>query len=117
MLMYSCDRHCRPRESARACIAGRPSLCDRPVFASAHSGHQVPSWEWETAARAAGRSAEDIAGLLFVAAALLQTGEGLGPMETCVDAHRKLGCSHGELAFVLGRSSQRIAMLQMGKPH
>ncbi len=72
--------------------------------------------EWETAARAAGRSAEDIAGLLFAAAALLQSEEGRALMETCVDAHRKLGCSHGDLAFVLGGSGQRIAMLQMDKP-
>lgn len=72
--------------------------------------------EWETAARAAGRSAEDIAGLLLAAAAVLQCEEGRALMKTCVDAHRKLGCSQGELAFVLGGSGQRIAMLQMGKP-
>jgi hypothetical protein len=70
---------------------------------------------WESAARDAGATPDDIASLLFVAAAMLQREEGLALMDTCVDARRKLGCNHTELAFVLGNTAQRINMVEIGK--
>lgn len=80
---------------------------------------EAQKWEedWETNCRAHGRSPDDLASLLFAAACLQHFEEGQNLMDLCVDAGRKLGCSHGELAFVLGNSAQKITMVQMGRSH
>jgi hypothetical protein len=69
---------------------------------------------WESAARDAGATPDELASLLFVAAAMLQSEGGLSLMDTCVDARRKLGCNHTDLAFVLGNTASRIHMVKIG---
>ena len=78
---------------------------------------EAQKWQgdWETNCRAQGRTPDELASLLFVAAALLRHEQGKNLMEMCVDAHRKLGCSHAELSFVLGNSAQRLNMVEIGR--
>ena len=71
--------------------------------------------DWQKTCREAGISPDLVASLLFAAAALQQHEQGAWLMEVCVDAKRKLGCSHGELAFVLGDLAQRHGMIQIGR--
>jgi hypothetical protein len=76
---------------------------------------EAQNWldRWEMTGANQGRSPEEMASLLFIAAALLQREEGHWLMDICVDANRKLGCSHGDLAIALANKGQSIRLLEI----
>ena len=61
-----------------------------------------------------GQGIEEMTTLCFIAAALLQTEQGMSIMNTCVDAERKLGCTHQELATALATMADRLNMVGLG---
>lgn len=62
-----------------------------------------------------GASEADVAALCLVLAGALQTRHGLWMMDACVDAERKLGVSHSEIAHILETAAQRLTIIHLGR--
>lgn len=63
----------------------------------------------------AGATEADIAALCLVLAGALQAKYGMWMMDACVDAERKLGVSHCELAHILETAAQRLTIVHLGR--
>ena len=62
-----------------------------------------------------GASEAAVAALCLVLAGVLQTRHGQWMMDACVDAERKLGVSHCELAHILETAAQRLTIIHLGR--
>ena len=74
---------------------------------------EAQSWidQFEADCRLRGKTSDEIASYCFAMAAVLKSEEASWLLDLCVDAKRKIGCTHNDLAIALAHKGQSLNLL------